>query len=395
MEKPKDHSDQNRYWYELMQANTSLAYLGNLSSPYDLFFLNRLSEIYDVTCVTFDRNPNAFAKTVPVVEVKDSPFRLPKYDGIRIWSLTLYRTYLLKRLLDKIKPDLIIGNNALSYGFYSALSRIRPFLLFVWGSDVLIWPEKLLFFKSVAEYSLKRADAVLVDSDIQVKACVELGTPLRKIIKVPWFDVKEIQGTRVDSKAERKIRHNLQISEDETLVISSRWHEPLYSVQTLILAIAELFKEKHEAKFLIVGGGSRTPTLKKLAQKLGISNKILFTGKVPRETLLGYLQASDIYVSTSLSDGTSASLLEAMAYGLPVIVTDIPGNREWIDDGTNGLLFPVKDSTTLAKKLAQVLRDEDLRKSLGAKAYKTVEQKANWERNSKLLESTISSIINH
>jgi glycosyltransferase involved in cell wall biosynthesis len=377
-----------------MRAHISLAYLNDLSSPYDSFFLNRLSKVYDVTCITFDHNPDTFLGTIPVVKVKDLPFKLPRFDGIRVWSSTLYRTCLLKRILNKIKPDLAIGNNALSYGFYTALANFNPFLLFIWGSDVLIWPKKSFFFKSVVEYSLKKADAVLVDSDVQARACTELGASVDKIIKAPWFDVSETRNIKVDNKAKRKIRLNLGIAEDDIIVISTRWHEPIYSVETLILAISELLKQEHKVKFLIMGGGSRTPVLKRLAHRQGISNKIVFTGRVNREKILEYLQVSDVYVSTSLSDGTSASLLEAMACALPAIVTDIPGNEEWIVNGSNGLLFPVKDSKTLAEKIVTVLKNEDFRKSLGMKAYETVVKKADWQRNSKLLESVIFSLRN-
>jgi glycosyltransferase involved in cell wall biosynthesis len=100
-----------------------------------------------------------------------------------------------------------------------------------------------------------------------------------------------------------------------------------------------------------------------------------------------------IYVSTSLSDGTSASLIEAMTCRIPVVVTDIAGNREWIRHNENGLLFPVKDSQALAENILRLLKDDKLRSKFAAKAHETVLEKADWNRNSRLLDDLISSMV--
>ncbi len=375
-----------------MRRRVNLAYLSNLSSPYDSFFLKWLTKTYNVTCITFNHNPSSFSQNSPVIKIKDSPFKLPRIDGVRIWTLTFSRTFLLNHFLNKTKPDIIIGNNALSYGFYSALTNFKPCFLFVWGSDVLIWPKRLVIFKSVVEHSLKKADAILVDSDVQAEACLGLGASPDKIIKIPWFDIDDVHNIKINNEDRKKTRLNLGISEDETVIISTRSHEQVYSVETLILAISKIIKHENKVRFLIIGGGSKTLFLKQLAQRQGILDKVLFTGKKSRKEVLQYLQLSDIYVSTSLSDGTSASLLEAMAYRVPAIVTDIPGNREWIRNGTNGILFPIKDHKALAENIMKLLKDNASRKSFRAKAYATVTEKANWKKNSKLLDKLIISL---
>jgi glycosyltransferase involved in cell wall biosynthesis len=106
------------------------------------------------------------------------------------------------------------------------------------------------------------------------------------------------------------------------------------------------------------------------------------------------LKNSDIYVSTSLSDGTSASLLEAMITGLACVVSDIPGNKEWIVDGVNGMLFPARNHEKLAEKMIQLARDAELRKKLGEKAILTVRKRANWQENSKKFFEKLFLLIN-
>ena len=83
-------------------------------------------------------------------------------------------------------------------------------------------------------------------------------------------------------------------------------------------------------------------------------------GRVPHDRMPELLTQTDIYVSTSLSDGTSVSLLEAMASGVFPIVTDIPSNREWINDGENGFLVPAGKEINLADRIIGTIRNEGL-----------------------------------
>jgi glycosyltransferase involved in cell wall biosynthesis len=88
------------------------------------------------------------------------------------------------------------------------------------------------------------------------------------------------------------------------------------------------------------------------------------------------LEKTDVYVSTSLSDGTSVSLLEAMASGAFPVVTDIAANKEWIADGINGFLVPIEDEASLANKIVQSLRDEELTERARHTNWEVVREKA-------------------
>ena len=105
-----------------------------------------------------------------------------------------------------------------------------------------------------------------------------------------------------------------------------------------------------------------------------------------------YLHASDVYVSTSLSDGTSASLLEAMTLKVPPVVTEIQGNKEWITDAQNGYLVPVNDVRSLSEKIILLIRDKEMRKALGENARATVEEKANWRTSTQAFDSLIKRL---
>jgi glycosyltransferase involved in cell wall biosynthesis len=97
---------------------------------------------------------------------------------------------------------------------------------------------------------------------------------------------------------------------------------------------------------------------------------------------------ADIYISPSHVDGSSVSLLEALASGLPCLVSDIPGNKEWIEDGVNGWTFRDGDVDDLAEKILLAIKSRRSFRKIGEAARKTAEEKADWEKNfGKLLEA--------
>jgi len=95
-----------------------------------------------------------------------------------------------------------------------------------------------------------------------------------------------------------------------------------------------------------------------------------------------------LYVSASHVDGSSISLLEAMACGLPALVSDIPGNLEWITPEVNGWAFSVGSSRALAGQMAEAIKDINILRSYGAQSRQVAQDQADWNKNSeKLLQA--------
>jgi len=123
----------------------------------------------------------------------------------------------------------------------------------------------------------------------------------------------------------------------------------------------------------------------RLAGELKIESFVHFAGNVPRSQLLGYMKDCDIYASSSITDGTSSSLLEAMSLGVPVVVSSIDANTEWITDGVNGLMFPVYDVDLLAKEIIQLEKDPARREQLRIEASQVIDRRVNWRDSSSRL----------
>jgi glycosyltransferase involved in cell wall biosynthesis len=160
------------------------------------------------------------------------------------------------------------------------------------------------------------------------------------------------------------------------VVISLRNFEPIYDVATLIKAVPYVLNRLPNTIFMLVGKGTQEIYLKKLASNLGVINSVRFVGFVNNDSLPNLLSSVNLYVSTSLSDaGISASTAEAMACGLPVIITDSGENKLWIEDGKNGFLVPIKNYIILSQKIIERLNNLDETKKIGKIGRYTIQQK--------------------
>jgi len=220
------------------------------------------------------------------------------------------------------------------------------------------------------------------------QAIMRLGIK-REEIQIIYFgtDVEKFQSR----PAKEELRRELGASKSP-LLISLRSLEPIYDVETLIRAIPLVLKSVPPAVFVIGGEGSEKEKLVRLAKELGIAPKVSFVGQLTNEQLPEYLNAADLYVSTSLSDGgLAASTAEAMACGLPVIVTDSAENKLWVRDGEGGFVIPVKEPRILAKKIIDLLQNPSKRKKWGVINRKVIQQRNNYyvemEKMEKLYES--------
>jgi glycosyltransferase involved in cell wall biosynthesis len=293
-------------------------------------------------------------------------------------------------LLRAIKPDLVDGNwISRSSGLYCAASGYHPFLATAWGTDILIEPKHSRLLRIFASFTLRVADAVIVDSEIQRKAVLDLGCSASKICCFPWgIDLHKFR----PEKGSSALRENFGW-QNSKLVVSTRMHYPRYDVKTLIESVPIVLSKVNSARFIIAGDGELLGYHKSLANELGVDYAIQFMGLVPNDQLPELLCSADVYVSTSISDGTSASLIEAMSCGLPVVVTKIPGNEEWVDHGKNGLLFPPRDSRALAEDIVSILRNENLRSMMREENLKLTKKRADWEKNSQIFLRCVEDLL--
>ncbi len=288
----------------------------------------------------------------------------------------------IRKITIQIKPDLINAHFVPSYGLAGARLKFHPLVISTWGSDVLISPHKSWLHKLRTKYVLKKADLVTTDARFTGEAISKLGVSLGKVVVSPMGVERNLLGPVV--RAEKPY----------LTILSNRKFEALYDIPTLLKAIPLITKEAiRRVKFVILGEGSRKKALVILARELGIEDSLEFKGTVSREMLIQYYRDADIYISTSRSDSTSVSLLEAMSFGLIPVVTDIPGNKEWIDNQKNGFLFPRSDHESLARQIVYIINEFNGWSFFREKNYSIIHQRGIWEDNMKVIEAKFRQLI--
>lgn len=285
----------------------------------------------------------------------------------------------LRHIVREIKPDILHIHYITSYGVAGVFSGWRPLIATAWGDDILISPEKSLLYRVMVHWVLAHTDLVTSMANHMTNFMIErnYATP-NKILTLPFgVDVQEFN---LSARTRR-------LNEEPVIVISTRHLMPGYDIETLIRAIPLVLNQCSSTHFLIIGDGNLRPYLQKLAIHTGVQGFVDFLGKRPHNELPYLLGNADIFVTTSISDGNNVSLNEAMACGVFPIVSDIPANREWIEQGKNGLIFPVGGVSYLAEAIVRAIRQPKWRQWVANYNWELVNQRGSWEKNMDIMEA--------
>lgn len=153
----------------------------------------------------------------------------------------------------------------------------------------------------------------------------------------------------------------------------------------LLAAFADLLKQNRQLRLCLVGTGPDAHSLRKYAEKLGISNHIEFAGAVDQERILDYYRKADVFVLPSFAEGLPVVLMEAMAMQIPCVTTSITGIPELINDGEQGLLVAASDAKGLVRALCKLLDDTDAREKIGSEGRKRVVNDYHLKKNTQHL----------
>ena len=324
---------------------------------HDLWFLRHLNGSgHEVLSVRAFRSPwslDAAELLAPFPRIRhlETPhwFGEARAEG-RIPELGIARR--LKKLVAEFRPDVLQCGWLSDGGVISALTGFHPLLMTPFGSDVLINPYGSPEHRWKATLALRCADAITTDSVEVAHRITQLsGFPLARIVRFPWG----IDLTRFGPDVPRTGFRARLGWEGRCVLVATRTLEPLYGTRFLLDAMPAVLRARPEAALLLIGDGPERPALEAQASRLGISGSVHFQGRVPNADLHGWLAECDAYVTATLSDGTSRSMMEAMASGLPVAVTAVPAVREWVQEGVQGALARPRDAEDLSLAILRVL----------------------------------------
>ena len=312
---------------------------------------------------------------INVVELGGSQNPLTENDIPRL-------TQNLDKVLNTVQPDLVHAGPLHDLAFLVARTGFTPLLSMSWGFDLM---HDVLASPDAAEktrFALGHSARLITDAHCSAAQAVHMGFDPEKICIFPW-GVDLAHFTPASARIRGTIWRERYGWGDKRVLLCLRSWEPNYGVDVLLRAFVEAAQKDESLRLILLGDGSQHDLLVSILEEGQVIDKVFLGGRVPNQDLITYYGASDVYITPSHVDGSSVSLMEAMACGLPSIASDIPANTEWIAEGQTGWLFPDGDHHALAELLLQI-PSFDL-STVGKHARKVAEKRADWRRNKQLL----------
>ena len=339
----------------------NLCIIGDGRSIHTQRWVEYFGRNHQVHLITYD----PMGRTLPGV----TEHVVPSLTG-NLWLSFWPRHLRIRRLIREISPDLVHAHFITKYGFHLPDDGKQPTLVTAWGDDILILPPKSRLIRRFTRRVLERVDRIhAVSEHLRERIIADYGIAPEKIRHVPFG---------IDTTAFSP-DHRDYGRTDPVTVFSNRGFFPVYDSRTLVEGFARAHAAEPRIRLLLKGDGPEEQAIRARVSALGLDGPVTFAprtgyGEVPED-----LRRADLFVSTATSDGTPVSLLEAMSSGLPCIATAVGGVPEWIRDGGNGLLIPPRDPGALADRILRLVRDPDLRRSLGTRARETILARGDWQ----------------
>lgn len=317
-----------------------------------------------------------------VVVISQHPITQPIPSSIKVYLLPYSgnKGYFLnalkaKKLIQRIKPDIVNAHYASGYGTLANLVNFHPYILSVWGSDINQFPNKSILHRTLIRSNLTRADAIAVTSNSLLNSVKRLCA---KPIYLTPFGVDT-------SKFSPRLR-SLPTSRICIGTVKSLKH--VYGIDILLNALAILY---HDLKindlelssrlyFRIVGSSTESDLekLSDLAKKLKIDHITDFIPAVPHHNVPIELSKLDIFVALSREESFGVAVLEAQSMKIPVIVSNVGGLPEVVQENSTGYIVESNSPEEASQKMKYLIYNSKIRYDMGDKARVFVEENYSW-----------------
>lgn len=351
-------------------------------TPHDHRFLSALAKTeHEVYFVRLERRGHSQEDRPVPEQVQQVVWRGGQQPARRKDGLALLTD--LRRVIRKIQPDVIHAGPIQTCALLTALSGFHPLVSMSWGSDMLKDADRSRTWRWATKVALKHTDILVGDCHAVQEKAAAFDFPEERVVLFPWgVDLETFKPGRNETYRER---HAWQ---DKFVILSLRSWAPIYGVDNVVRAFARAVQAAPDLRLLLPGNGPQAPVIHQIVHTHELEDKVLFAGQISNRELAQIYHAADLYLSASHSDGSSVSLMEALGCGLPVLVSDIPGNKEWITDGQQGWLFPDGDETALAEGMLRAYEAREDSQAMRVASRRLAEERADWNKNfAKLLEA--------
>ena len=356
----------------------SVLYFTQGDSPHDRRFLRALARTsHDVFAL---RENGTAAKTPDGIHELSWPAGQPDWSHWPGWENGKGQ---LSDILERIKPDLVHAGPVQGPAFLTALVDFHPLVTMSWGSDLLYHAQRSPWMRYATKYTLAHTDLFFGDCQTVANAAIRYGVDQGRMVLFPWgVDLGHFSPLK-DGNEKDTLREKLGWEKNFVILCNRSWAS-IYGVDVLAKAFVKVAQRDERLRLLLVGDGPQAAQIHRILAP--VQHKVHYQDRLPNSELPGIYRSADLFVSPSHCDGSSISLLEAMACGCPVLVSDIPSNLEWVAPKVVGDVFRDRDIDHLKDKLLQMANDSALIQ-YGKQARKLAEKRADWQENfQKLLD---------
>lgn len=302
---------------------------------------------------------------------------------------------LVKRIQRDFDFDAIHAHNVYPEGFCAVLFKQifkKPVILSSRGNDLNNYP-RYSILRGMITYALRHADSVITVSKSLGKKAHALGADFSKISIMP----KGVDMNLFRPMSKTETRRKLGLPTDKTIILSVGWLIPRKNPHSFIKALLHYSAEDRDKLFFVwVGEGPLRQKVEKEIRQHQLESNVLLAGRCPPEAIPVWINAADIFLLVSFSEGMPNVLYESMACGAPVIASDVDGASEILEHMKTGILVSPFDYSRIARNILELANDKNLRDRLGRKGREyMLAKQLRWENNASWLLQKYQHLFNH
>ncbi len=276
------------------------------------------------------------------------------------------------RLARSLDVDVVHAHYLLPYGWWAARAGRHPLVVSPWSRDIFVDVQESRRGRRRAVEAIAAADELVVNSEANRVASIELGGDPARIREIIWYSELERFGPE---RADPGFRARRGWPQDALVVLSLRNYRPYTNLDVVVRAFARAVREEPRARLLLAArGGPTRAELERLVDELHVRPLVAFE-RVEWEDLPAASASADIAITIAGSDSTPASLLEVMASAVPVVAGRTWSIDEWIGPDSGGFLVECRDEDAVTAALIALLRDPELRRRHGARNERFVRER--------------------
>lgn len=336
--------------------------------------------------------------------IADRPIRQPLPDNVKVVDLAnrfnlrkirypIWSLYVRRYLRDTL-PDVLHAHQVASAGWLGASSGYHPFMLTAWGSDLLVGPQRSASHRLLARWVLRKADYVTCVSSSLAQAARALGADPDRLEVAPWGVDTDIFHPTSSKKA---VRERLGLGSGP-IVLSLRAINQIYNPLDIARTIPLVLERIPSVRFIIFTYNHDPSLLEEFKSIIKInqaSYAVQYIDNLSDDNDIADInRAADVALSIPSSDGTPKSVLESLACGTPLVLSDIPPLHEWVQHEQEGLYVPIGDIKAIRDSIVRLLSDKILCNTLSKNGLQLIQKRADskiWMRHAEEIYYQVSN----